>query len=151
MRDEHRVVSQAVPQAVGERLLAIVTPQASSQRVVRRAWRSAQRLGAELDILTVLAPGREPTPDEAEQLDALRRLGSLLGATVLVDEGDDVPEVVARVARDRGTTYVLMGTPAPRTGLKRFSEPLPERLLRRLPGVDLRIVADRSKRDWKGL
>jgi hypothetical protein len=39
-----------------------------------------------------------------------------------------------------------MGPPAPRTGVKRFSEPLTERLLRRLPGIDLRIVADRSRR-----
>ena len=126
-----------------------MTPQASSQRVVRRAWRSAQRLGAELDILTVLAPGREPGAAEAEQLDALRRLGSLLGATVLVEEGDDVADVVARVARARGTTYVLMGTPTARSGLRRFGEPLTERLLHRLPGVDLRVVADRSKREWR--
>jgi two-component system, OmpR family, sensor histidine kinase KdpD len=83
VRDEGRLLGgQAVPQAVGERLLALVTPQASSQRVVRRAWRSAQRLGAEMDVLTVLPPGREPPPEEAEQLDALRRLGSLLGAQV---------------------------------------------------------------------
>ena len=91
VRDEHRVLRPGAPQAVGERLLALVTPQASSQRVVRRAWRSAQRLGAELDVLTVLAPGPRPRRGrEAEQLDALRRLGSLLGATVLVEEGDDV-------------------------------------------------------------
>jgi two-component system, OmpR family, sensor histidine kinase KdpD len=149
VRDEHQILGQAVPQAVGERLLALVTPQASSQRVVRRAWRSAQRLGAEMDVLTVLPPGREPTPDEAEQLDALRRLGSLLGAQVLIEEGDDVPDIVARVARERGSTYVLMGAPAARNGIKRFTEPLTERLLRRLPGVDLRIVADRSKREWR--
>jgi two-component system sensor histidine kinase KdpD len=149
VRDEDQILRQAAPQAVGERLLAIVTPQASSQRIVRRAWRSAQRLGAELDVLTVLPPGREPTPEEAEQLDALRRLGSLLGAHVLIEEGDDVPEAVARVARRRGSTYVLMGAPAARNGLKRFGEPLTERLLRRLPGVDLRIVADRSKREWR--
>jgi two-component system sensor histidine kinase KdpD len=67
---------------------------------------------------------------------------------VLVEEGDDVTEVAARVARERGTTYVLIGTPAARVGLKRLSEPLTERLLRRLPGVDVRIVADRAKRDW---
>jgi two-component system sensor histidine kinase KdpD len=143
------VLGQSAPQAVGERLLALVTPQASSQRIVRRAWRSAQRLGAELDILTVLAPGREPARETAEQLDALRRLGSLLRATVLVEEGDDVADVVARVARDRGTTYVLMGAPSARNGLRRFAEPLSQRLLRRLPGVDVRIVADRSKRDWR--
>ena len=145
-RDDH-VLDHEAPQAVGERLLALVTPQASSQRVIRRAWRSAQRLGAELDILTVLSPGRDPSADEAEQLDALRRLAGLLGAHALVDEGDDVAEVAARVARERGSTYLLIGTPAPRTGLKRLSEPLSERLLRRLPGVDVRIVADRSKRD----
>jgi two-component system sensor histidine kinase KdpD len=148
VRDEHGMMDQAVPQAVGERLLAIVTPKASSQRVVRRAWRSAQRLGAELDILTVLAPGHQPNATEADQLGALRRLGSLLGAHVIIEQGDDVSEVVARVAEERGSTYVLMGTPALRTGVKRFSEPLTERLLRRLPGVDLRVVADRSKRRW---
>ena len=148
VRDEHQVLGQAAPQAVGERLLALVTAQPSSQRIVRRAWRSAQRLGAELDVLTVLPPGRDPTPEEAEQVDALRRLGSLMGVEVIVEEGDDVAEVAARVARRRGSTYVLIGAPAARNGLKRFSEPLTEQLLRRMPGVDLRIVADRSKRQW---
>ncbi|HET8587617.1 MAG TPA: histidine kinase, partial [Candidatus Limnocylindria bacterium] len=46
---DERLIDRAAPAAVGERLLALVTPQAKSQRVVRRAWRSAQRLGAELD------------------------------------------------------------------------------------------------------
>jgi two-component system sensor histidine kinase KdpD len=147
VRDGDQLLEQSGPQAVGERLLALVTPQPSSQRVVRRAWRSAQRLGAELDILTVLAPGSDPSPEETEQLDALRRLGGLLGAHVLVDRGDDVADVAARVARERGSTYVLIGTPAARSGLMRFSEPLVERLLRRLPGIDLRVVAERSKRE----
>ena len=141
---EDRLAAQGAPQAVGERLLALVTPHASSQRVVRRAWRSAQRLGAELDILTVLSPTRDPTPEENEQLDALRRLASLLGAQLIEEAGDDLAETVARVARERGTTYVLMGRPARR---RRFSEPLVDSLLRALPGIDVRIVADRSKRD----
>jgi two-component system sensor histidine kinase KdpD len=50
------------------------------------------------------------------------------------------------VARERGSTYVLIGTPAPRRGLKRLGEPLTDRLVRALPGIDVRIVADRSKR-----
>ena len=53
------------------------------------------------------------------------------------------------MAREQRSTYVLMGTPSPRSGLRRFSEPLTDRLLRALPGVDLRIVTDRSKREWK--
>jgi two-component system sensor histidine kinase KdpD len=143
---EDRLMQRAAPQAVGERLLALVTPQPSSQRIVRRAWRSAQRLGAELDVLIVLA--REPTEAEREQIEAFHRLASLLGAQVLVEEGDDLSEVAARVAGKRRSTYVLIGPPAPRRGLQRFSEPLTDRLVRALPGVDVRIVADRSKRKW---
>jgi two-component system, OmpR family, sensor histidine kinase KdpD len=141
----HRLVDRAGPQAVAERLLALVTPQPSSQRIVRRAWRSAQRLGAELDVLIVCA--HAPSAAEREQIEAFHRLGSLLGAHVIVEEGDDVPAIAARVARERRTTYVLIGPPAPRTGLKRLSEPLTERLVRALPGIDVRIVADRSKRE----
>ncbi len=141
---EDRLMEAAAPVAVGERLLALVTPQPSSQRIIRRAWRSAQRLGADLDVLIVL--GREPTEAEREQIEAFRRLGSLLGAEVLVEDGDDVTEVAARVARERRTTYVLIGTPAPRRGLGRLSEPITDRLIRALPGIDVRIVADRSKR-----
>ena len=67
-------MDSAAPQAVGERLLALVTPQPSSQRIVRRAWRSAQRLGADLDVLIVLAARADPTA-EREQIEAFRRLG----------------------------------------------------------------------------
>ena len=142
-RDE-RLVDSAAPQAIGERLLALVTPRPESQRIVRRAWRSAQRLGAELDILWVA--DHEPTELEQEQIAALRRLASVLGAHLVVERGDDVAATAAQVAADRGTTYVLMGTPKPRTAIRRLSRPaLPFRLLGLLPGVDLRIVADRAQ------
>jgi two-component system sensor histidine kinase KdpD len=142
--DDH-LIESAAGRAVGERLLALVKPTPKSQRVVRRAWRSAQRLGAELDILWVTA--RDPSPEERDQLDALRRLATLLGAHLLVERGDDIAETARRVVAERGSTYVLMGTPGPRGALRRLAEPaLPVRLLNALPGIDLRIVADRSRR-----
>jgi len=144
-RDDERLIDKAAPQAVGERLLALVKPQPKSQRIVRRAWRSAQRLGAELDLLWVT--DHEPSADEQEQLDALRRLASVLGAHLLVERGEDVAHVTQRVAADHGTTYVLMGSPKPRSAFRRLtSAALPFRLLALLPGVDLRIVADRTQR-----
>ena len=147
---DDRLIDTDAPQAVGERLLALVTPSPKSQRVVRRAWRSAQRLGAELDVLWVA--DHDPNEQEQEQLDALRRLSSVLGAHLLVEHGDDIALVAQRVATDRGTTYVLMGTPKPRTALRRLTRPaLPFRLLALLPGVDLRIVADRAKRQKEDL
>jgi two-component system, OmpR family, sensor histidine kinase KdpD len=142
---DERLIDNAAPVAVGERLLALITPQAQSQRVVRRAWRSAQRLGAELDVLWVA--DHEPSEPEQEQLDALRRLSSVLGAHLLIEHGDDVAAVTQRVAQDRGTTYVLMGTPKPRSAFRRLTQTsLPFRLIELLPGVDLRIVADRTQR-----
>ncbi|HSZ69736.1 MAG TPA: histidine kinase [Solirubrobacteraceae bacterium] len=150
-RREDRLLSRAAPQAISERLLALITPTPRSQRVVRRAWRSAQRLGAELDLLVVRAPGATASTEEREQLEALRRLASVLGAHLLLEEGDDIAEVAIRVARGRGTTYLLMGTPKPRGAWRRLTQPaLPFRLLRGLPGVDLRIVADRTLRPGEG-
>jgi len=141
-RDDERL---AVAPAIGERLLALVVPGPASQRVVRRAWRSAQRLGAELDLLWVTE--REPAGEEAEQLDALRRLSVSLGAHLLVEPGDDIVAVVRRIAHERGTTYLLMGAPAHRGLLRRARGPsLPSRLLAALPGIDVRIVADRTQR-----
>jgi two-component system sensor histidine kinase KdpD len=140
-----RLIDTYGPQAIGERLLALVTPKPSSQRIVRRAWRSAQRLGAELDLLWVA--DHEATEEEQAQIEALRRLASVLGAHLLVEPGDDVASVTQRVANERGTTYVLMGPPKPRSALRRLTTPaLQFRLLGLLPGVDIRIVADRTRR-----
>jgi two-component system sensor histidine kinase KdpD len=144
-RDEDSLVNGHSASAIGERLLALVEPDPSSQRVVRRAWRSAQRLGAELDVLWVT--DAEPTDAEREQLAALRRLSSVLGAHLFVERGPDVALVTQRFARERGTTYVLTGTPSPRGALGRLVHPsLPFRLITLLPGVDVRIVADRTQR-----
>jgi two-component system sensor histidine kinase KdpD len=143
--EDERLIDTSARQAVGERLLALVKPQAKSQRIVRRAWRSAQRLGAELDLLWVT--DHDPSAEEQEQLDALRRLASVLGAHLLIERADDVAHTTQRVANDRGTTYILMGVPKPRGAIRRMTMPaLPFRLLELLPGVDLRIVADRTRR-----
>jgi two-component system sensor histidine kinase KdpD len=143
---EDRLVNGRAPSAIGERLLALVRPEPASQRIVRRAWRSAQRLGGELDVLWVTS-NEEPSAAENEQLAALRRLTSILGAHLLVEHGPDVAVVTQRVALERGTTYVLMGPPSPQGALRRLTTPsLPTRLMSLLPGVDLRIVADRTQR-----
>lgn len=134
------------PQVIAERLLALVALAPDTQRIVRRAWRSAERLGAKLDVLVVRLPGRAPSREDREQLEALRRLCSVLGARLIVEEGEDVATVAIETAHTLGTTYVLMGAPPQRRGLRRVSESLLDRLLRELPGVDIRIVTDPALR-----
>lgn len=143
-RTEERVASD-VPKAVGERLLALVRPQASSQRLIRRAWRSAQRLGTGLDILWVKPPSLLIEGEVERQVTALRQLASVLGASFLIEEHDDVVAGAARVVRERGSTYIMVGESKPSRGLARLREPLPQRLMRATPGgVDVRIVAHRG-------
>jgi len=151
-RDEDGLAIAApdAPQAIVERLLALVTLAPHSEHVVRRAWRSAQRLDAELDVLVVRPPGRSPSAEDRRRLEELRRLTAMLGTRLRVEEGEDVASVAIAVARSLGSTYVLMGTPAPRRGLSRLGsapgQSLLLRLLRELPGVDVRVVADPTLR-----
>lgn len=142
---DDRLSRRAVPLAVGERALVLVTPRPSSQRVLRRAWRSAQRLGSELDVLWVCPPGHQPTREQQAQITALQRLSSVLGADFRVEPGDDVIETVGRLARQIGTTYILIGPPHTTNTLGRWGRAsMMDRLLRELPGMDLRVIADRS-------
>ncbi|HLL92466.1 MAG TPA: histidine kinase, partial [Solirubrobacteraceae bacterium] len=80
-RDEEGVpvAPDAGPQAIAERLLALATLAPHSERIVRRAWRSAQRLDAELDVLLVRPPGRPPSSADRKRLEELRRLVAVLG------------------------------------------------------------------------
>ncbi len=138
-------LASAAPQAVAERLLALVEPYPGTQRLVRRAWRSAQRLGANLDLLWVRPPG-VLTEEQEQSLTALRRLASLLGAKLIVEESDEVAQAIANVAKRQRSTYILMGRSRPAHGPARLRTPLPQRLMELLPGVDVRIVADRAQR-----
>jgi len=131
-------------QPIAERLLAFVTLDEAGERVVRRAARSAARLNAVLDVLVVRDPETAASADERARLETLRRLAAMVGAHLLVDDGSDEIAVLQRVARERGTTYLLVGPPAPRRGLGRFAEPQIVRILRALPQVDVRVVADRG-------
>ncbi len=134
-------------QAVAERVLALVVPHPRSQRVLRRAWRSAQRLGADLDALWVRKPGYSLTEDEATQLAALRRLSTMLGSHFLEEEADDLVTAVKKVVAERGTTYVLVGTPDESRRREILHGSLVSRLVRELPGIDIRVVADRAQRE----
>src|SRR5580765_4926033 len=134
-------------QAVAERILVLVTPEPRSQRVLRRAFRSGARLGSEVDALWVRKPGQNLTQAETVSLAALRRLASVLGAHFIELEGDNLPETVKRFVAERGSTYLFLGTPdeSRRTEILRGS--LVSKLVRELPGVDIRVVADRALRE----
>ena len=133
--------------AVSERVLVLATPGPHSQRVLRRAWRSARRLGAELDVLWVRPPGRKLSEPEATSLAALKRLVIILGGHFLERESSRLVDTVKETVRERGTTYVVLGTPDERRRIEILRGSLVSALVRELPGIDIRIVANRADRE----
>ncbi len=134
-------------QAVAERILALVTPEPRSQRLLRRAFRSGQRLGSEVDAVWVRRPGQELSAEEEVSLEALRRLATILGTHFVEVPGDDLVAAVKEVVRERGSTYVFVGTPDESRRREILRGSLVSKLVRELPGIDVRVVADRALRE----
>ena len=145
-RRQSTVLDPLSSQAVAERMLVLVTPEPRSQRLLRRAWRSAERLGAELDALWVHKPGKALTEEEQVSLAALRRLAIILGAHFVEEEDGDLVATVRRVVYERGSTYVFLGTPDERRWIEVVRGSLVSALVRELPGIDIRVVANRADR-----
>src|SRR5579862_2377659 len=145
-RRQASVLDPLSQQAVAERVLALIEPQPKSQRIMRRAWRSAQRLNGEIDALWMRPGGGEISPEEATQVAALRRLASVLGVHFLEVDGDDLVATVRRVADERGSTYIFVGTPDESRRREIFGGSLLSRMVRELPGVDIRVIANRADR-----
>jgi len=145
-RRMHTILDPLSQQAIAERVLALVEPQPKSQRIMRRAWRSAERLGAQMDAIWVRKPGYTPTEEEQVSLAALRRLSVILGAHFLEEEGESLVDTVRRVAYERGTTYVFVGTPDESRRREVLRGSLLSALVRELPGIDIRVVANRAER-----
>jgi two-component system sensor histidine kinase KdpD len=134
-------------QAVAERILVMVTPEPRSQRLLRRAFRSGQRLGVEVDAVWVRRPGQQLGEEDEVALAALRRLSTILGTHFVEVVGDDLVDAVREIVRERGSTSVFVGTPDESRRREILRGSLVSRLVRELPGVDIRVVADRALRE----
>jgi K+-sensing histidine kinase KdpD len=112
--------------------------------VVYHAYHEARRRDAPFDVLWLRTdgPGRGATPVGDEAQEALERLVSTLGGTLLVRSARDLVGTAADVASERAVTHLVIGRPRRRTAFGRLAhQRLPLQLMRALPGVDLQIVA----------
>jgi two-component system, OmpR family, sensor histidine kinase KdpD len=141
---DDRLISNIRP-ARQERFLALVTPESSAGRILRRAWGASQRMNAKLDALWVVPAGAATDAGTHEQADALRRLASVFGAELIVAHDKSIPAAGAKIATERGTSSVVMGSPSRRRGVLHLGRSLPDAILDAVPHAELRIV--RTHRD----
>jgi len=131
------------------RFLALVEPNPTANRIVRRAWEASERLGGKLDLLWIASPQQDDTPESNRKVDDLRRLATVFGTQLIVERDHDIARAVIRVAGQRGTTHIVMGIPHPRTrfGIPRRS--LVDEIVASAPGLQFALVGDPPSRSTR--
>jgi two-component system, OmpR family, sensor histidine kinase KdpD len=141
LHDEDRLISNVAPERA-HRLLGLVRPDPSANRIIRRAWVLAERLGAELDLLWVVSPRQADDRETDRHVDELRRLAAVFGAELLIEADSSIASAVTRAAVSRGATHIVMGTPHPRQRFGRPGRSLVDEIVTAHPGLDIVLVGD---------
>lgn len=133
-----------------ERVMVAFDARPHSRQLLRDGWRLARGLKAPFLAVTVVRPvpglsGTSP-PDE-RALEAHLRLAEDLGAEVVRAAGRDVAAALARIARERHVTQIVVGQPSRGRWQEAFSGSVVNRLLREPTGADIHVVPRQSSRD----
>jgi two-component system sensor histidine kinase KdpD len=125
----------------GERIMVCIDHRPQSANLIRRAWRTADRLQAEL-LAVFVAPRGWSRASEADHkaLAANLRYAEDLGAEAIQLEGDVATEL-ARLARARNVTRLVVGHSARGRWHELLHGSVVNKLLRELPDIDINVIA----------
>lgn len=141
---ENQNDSRAMENAGGMKLLVCIGPSPSSARCIRWTARSAEAFHA--PWVAVYVQDRDSqrlTPKQEERLRQNMDLAEKLGAQIVTIAGRDVPAAVAEYARISGITNIVIGKSRRRKTLYNLFEPdFEDKLIARVPGVEVHIIPD---------
>src|SRR5438067_8261820 len=113
-----------------------------SANLIRRAWRIADRLQAEMLAVFVAPPGWSRASEaDRKALAANLRLAEDLGAEVIQVTSGDVATELARVARERNATRIVIGHSSHGRWYELIHGSVVNKLLHALPDVGIHVVA----------
>lgn len=128
------------PLTTHDRILVCLSPTQSSLRLLRRGWRIAQRL--EADIVAVYVESRPPNAVEQETLRNDLALADRLRVAVVTVHGADIAAEIARYAREQSVTQIIMGHSDRSRWTEFLKGSIVNRLTRDLRNVDILLVAN---------
>jgi len=136
----------AGPMAVTDRIMVAVDHRPGGKTLIRRGWRLAAALKAEIIVVTVEPESslrQAQTVEDERHLRATLQLADDLGATVVRLRGKVADELVA-YARAHNVTQVVIGHPTHGRWYEFLHGSVTRDLLRKLTGIDIHVYADRG-------
>ena len=125
-----------------ERLLVCVSPSSSSARLINAAKRMATDLHAEWFVAYVEQPRTAMLPEAVRNQAADNlRLAADLGAEAVTLSGRNIAEEIARFARQRNVTRIIVGKPKHSFGNGILSRNPVDQLVRISGDVDVYVIA----------
>ena len=129
----------------GERVMACVDARPDAQRVLRRAWRMANRLQADLLAVFVETPRwASASPEERRALEENLRFAEDLGAEIIRITGSDIASELVRIAREKNAGRIVIGRPTRRGLSLLLRGSTINKLLRLATDIDVQVVAARK-------
>ncbi|HLI49281.1 MAG TPA: universal stress protein [Chthonomonas sp.] len=124
--------------ATKDRIMVCIAPELASMRLLRRGWRIAQRLDA--DIVAVYVENRPLTPEQQEQFRSVLALADQLKIPVVTLHGEVADQLIA-YAKEHQITQLVIGHSS-RSRLQEFLKgSIIHRLTQELRNIDILIVA----------
>lgn len=136
-REEQHVTE---PWQTQERVMVCISPDKPSDRLLRRGWRIASRLRA--DIVAVYVPQRKVTLEQQKVLESDFALAGRLGVRIERTAGIGIAPSLAEYARAHQVTQIVIGHSG-RTRLQELVQgSIINDLVRLVRGIDVLIVAN---------
>jgi two-component system sensor histidine kinase KdpD len=125
---------------VDERVLVCFDHRPLSETLLRRGWHMAERFKSPL--LAVSVKRDDLSLEEQAALERHRKLAKELNATVEELSAHDIAEAIARYVTEHRITQVIVGHSQRSRWYELWHGSLIQQLLRRLPNVDVHVVAE---------
>lgn len=123
-----------------ERVMVCISPDKPSDRLLRRGWRVASRLRA--DIVAVYVPEGKTTLVQQKVLEADFALAGRLGIRVERTQGKDIAQALADYAREHQVTEIVIGHSGRTPMQERLQGSIINKLIRLVRGIDVLVVAN---------
>ena len=128
------------PWQTQERVMVCISPDKPSDRLLRRGWRIAQRLQA--DLVAVYVPQGKVTLEQQKVLESDFALAGRLGVRIERTEGQAVAQSLADYARAHQVSQIVIGHSG-RTRLQEMVQgSIINDLIRLVRGIDVLVVAN---------